>query len=230
MKIIGILGGMSVESTKIYYKLLCDFTAAKLGGLNSPELIIRSINFAEIEKLQKQDKWDEAGAHLNREAQKLEAAGAQILLLATNTMHKVCDEMLANTHLDFIHIAEATASQISASGFKSPALIATKFTMEQDFYTDSLRDAGLNPIIPNAGDRDIIHSVIFDELCKGTIKPESQEKFVQITDSLKSKGADCLILGCTEVCMLLNQNNTSLPLFDTTEIHCRAAFNRAFCS
>lgn len=179
MKIIGILGGMSVESTKIYYNVLCRLAARKLGGLNSPELIIRSVNFAEIDKMQQQGQWYEAGLYLNQEAQKLEAAGAQILLLATNTMHKLCDEMLADTHLDFIHIAEATASQIIASGFKSPALIATKFTMEQDFYTDNLKEAGLTPIIPNADDRDSIHRVIFDELCIGDIRAESIDKFVQ---------------------------------------------------
>tara|TARA_B100001057_G_scaffold385174_1_gene391856 strand:+ start:1315 stop:2007 length:693 start_codon:yes stop_codon:yes gene_type:complete len=228
MKKIGVLGGMSVTSTKIYYNLLCQYTLEKLGGLNSPDLIIRSLNFAEIEKLQTKNRWEEAGIFLNREAKVLEKSGAEILLLATNTMHKITDLMLQGTSLEFIHIGTATANQIVSAGFKKPALIATKFTMEEEFYRKTLMDNDLHPMIPEEKDRHFIHKTIYTELCKNVINERSRDIFINICAKLKEDGADCVILGCTEVCLLLNEQNCSLPVFDTTQIHCKTAITEAF--
>ncbi len=227
MKKIGILGGMSVASTKIYYDLLCQYTFEKLGGLNSPDLIIRSLNFAEIEKLQTENGWEEAGNLLNQEAKIIEKSGAEILLLATNTMHKVTDLVLKGTSLDFIHIGTATANQIVSAGFKKPALVATKFTMEEEFYKKTLIDNNLSPLIPEEKERHLIHRIIYDELCKNVISEISRDIFINICNNLKECGADCVILGCTEVCLLLNAQNSPLPVFDTTQIHCRTVISRA---
>jgi aspartate racemase len=227
MKTIGILGGMSAASTQLYYKALCRLTQARLGGLNSPELLIRSLNFAEIERLQMAGAWDEAGALLNREAKALQAGGADMLILATNTMHKLTDQMLEGVEIDFLHIAVATANAITTQGLKSPGLMATAFTMEQSLYTDELVKAGLAPVIPNAKDRAQTHAIIYDELCKGLVRPESETAYVDIAARLVEAGADSLILGCTEVGMLLNADNVSVPVFDTTLIHCQAAIDQA---
>ena len=227
MKKIGVLGGMSVASTKIYYDLLCQYTCENLGGLNSPDLIIRSLNFANIEKLQSENRWEEAGNLLNQEAKLLEQSGAEILLLATNTMHKVADLMLEGTSLEFINIGTATANQIMSAGFKKPALIATKFTMEEEFYKNTLIDKKLSPIIPSEEDRHFIHKTIYDELCKSVIDERSRETFINICTKLKKAGADCVILGCTEVCLLLDNQTSPLPVFDTTQIHCKTAIIEA---
>ena len=223
MKKIGVLGGMSVASTKIYYDLLCQYTFEELGGLSSPDLIIRSLNFSDIEKLQSENRWEEAGNILNKEAKILEKSGAEILLLATNTMHKVADLMLEGTSLKFIHIGTATANHIKSDGFKKPALIATKFTMEEEFYKNTLIEKNLSPIIPDEEDRNFIHQTIYDELCKSVINEGSRETFINICTKLKKAGADCVILGCTEVCMLLDKPSSPLPIFDTTQIHCKTA-------
>ena len=223
MKKIGVLGGMSVASTKIYYDLLCKYTFENLGGLNSPDLIIRSLNFADIEKLQSEHRWKEAGNLLNQEAKLLEKGGVEILLLATNTMHKVKDLMLKGTSLNFIHIGTATANHILRDGFKKPALIATKFTMEEEFYKNTLINKNLSPIIPDKKDRRFIHKTIYDELCKSVINKKSKETFINICIKMKKAGADCVILGCTEVCLLLDKQSSPLPVFDTTQIHCKSA-------
>ena len=227
MKKIGVLGGMSVASTKIYYDLLCKYTFENLGGLNSPDLIIRSLNFADIEKLQSEHRWKEAGNLLNKEAKLLEKGGAEILLLATNTMHKVKDLMLKGTSLNFIHIGTATANHILRDGFKKPALIATKFTMEEEFYKNTLINKNLSPIIPDKKDRRFIHKTIYDELCKSVINKKSKETFINICIKMKKAGADCVILGCTEVCLLLDKQSSPLPVFDTTQIHCKSAIIEA---
>ena len=227
MKKIGVLGGMSVASTKIYYDLLCKYTFENLGGLNSPDLIIRSLNFADIEKLQSEHRWKEAGNILNQEAKLLEKGGAEILLLATNTMHKVKDLMLKGTSLNFIHIGTATANHILRDGFKKPALIATKFTMEEEFYKNTLINKNLSPIIPDKKDRRFIHKTIYDELCKSVINKKSKETFINICIKMKKAGADCVILGCTEVCLLLDKQSSPLPVFDTTQIHCKSAIIEA---
>ncbi|WP_170469867.1 aspartate/glutamate racemase family protein [Ruegeria arenilitoris] len=227
MKTIGILGGMSAASTQIYYRELCDLTRQRLGGLHSPELLIRSLDFAEIEALQVKGKWSAAGEILNREAKALESGGADILVLATNTMHKLAEQMMDGVSIPLLHIADATAEAICAAGLKSPGLMATAFTMQQSFYTDRLRATGLTPILPSEADQNTTHRIIYDELCKDIVTPKSQEAYVGIAQRLVDAGADCLILGCTEVGMLLNADNVPCPVFDTTQIHCRTVLEMA---
>jgi aspartate racemase len=227
VKTIGILGGMSAASTQIYYRELCAMTRERLGGLHSPELLIRSLDFAKIEALQMKGDWNAAGVILNNEAKALERGGARVIVLATNTMHKLAKEMMAGVHIPFVHIADATANAINAMGLRSPGLMATAFTMEQPFYTDKLIAAGLNPIIPNDSDRAETHRIIYEELCKEIISAQSRATCVAIADRLAASGADCLILGCTEVGMLLNDGNVGMPVFDTTLIHCKAVLDCA---
>ena len=222
MKTIGILGGMSAASTQLYYRELCMLTQASMGGLHSPELLIRSLDFAVIEALQAEDRWEEAGERLNQEALALERGGAEILGLATNTMHKVAETMMKGVSIPLVHIADATASRISDQQRSRPGLMATRFTMEQPFYIERLLDKGLPPVIPLADDRETIHRVIYDELCQGVITAESEAEYVAIADRPVDQGADCLILGCTEVGLLLNAGNVSVPVFDTTLIHCES--------
>ncbi len=227
MKTIGILGGMSAASTQIYYRELCKLTRSRLGGLHSPELLIRSLDFAEIEALQTSGEWDVAGALLNREAKALERGGAEVIILATNTMHKLAEQMMADVRIPFIHIADATAEAITARHLETPGLMATAFTMEQSFYLDRLTKAGLKSLVPNDADRAETHRIIYEELCKDIVTDESTEIFIAIAERLVSNGADCLILGCTEVGMLLHQGNVSVPVFDTTLIHCSTALDYA---
>ncbi len=223
MKTIGVLGGMSAVSTQIYYSTLCQLVRDELGGLHSPELLIRSLDFAPIEALQMSGDWEEAGRVLNTHAKTLEQAGAGVILLATNTMHKVADEMMNGVRIPLLHIAETTAEAIRSADLERPGLMATAFTMEQSFYTDRLRSAGLEAIIPEAEDRHETHQIIYDELCHGLVTRESENTYVRIADRLVNRGADCLILGCTEIGMLLNTDNVTVPVFDTTRIHCEAA-------
>lgn len=227
MKTIGILGGMSAASTQTYYRELCRLVRERLGGLHSPELLIRSLDFAVIEAAQAAGDWDGAGKILNREALALERGGADFIVLATNTMHKVADQMMQGVGIPLLHIADATAAAINRQGLKRPGLMATAFTMEQDFYTARLRAAGLEPVIPDAADRAETHRIIYEELCREVVKPESEQAYRGIASRLVDRGADCLILGCTEVGMLLNAGNVSVPVFDTTLVHCEAAVERA---
>ena len=227
MKTIGILGGMSAASTQTYYRELCRLVRERLGGLHSPELLIRSLDFAVIETAQAAGDWDGAGKILNREALALERGGADFIVLATNTMHKVADQMMQGVGIPLLHIADATAAAINRQGLKRPGLMATAFTMEQDFYTARLRAAGLEPVIPDAADRAETHRIIYEELCREVVKPESEQAYRGIASRLVDRGADCLILGCTEVGMLLNAGNVSVPVFDTTLVHCEAAVERA---
>ena len=227
MKTIGILGGMSAASTQLYYAKLCELVRDQLGGLHSPELLIRSLDFAAIEALQMIDDWTEAGRVLNAGALALERGGAELILLATNTMHKVADEMMAGVGLPLLHIADATAEAVLASGLTTPGLMATAFTMEQDFYTARLRTAGLNPLVPDQDDRRETHRIIYDELCREVVMEESRAAYEAIAARLADRGADCMILGCTEVGMLLNSDNVAVPVFDTTLIHCEAAVRAA---
>ena len=227
MKTIGILGGMSASSTQIYYKTLCDRMRDRLGGLHSPELLIRSLDFAGIEALQMTGAWDAAGDILSREARALEAGGADILILATNTMHKLADQMMEGVGIPFLHIADATADAIVEAGLARPGLMATAFTMEQRFYRDRLEAAGLAPVIPKGPDRFETHRIIYEELCKDIVTEASRATYEEIAERLVADGADCLILGCTEVGMLLNAGNVSVPVFDTTLVHCETALARA---
>nr|WP_314688242.1 aspartate/glutamate racemase family protein [uncultured Pantoea sp.] len=223
MKTIGILGGMSAASTQTYYRQLCELTRQRLGGLHSPELLIRSLDFARIEQLQASGQWAAAGEILNREAHALARGGADFIVLATNTMHKLAETMMKYVAVPLLHIADATAERIVASGLRAPGLIATAFTMEQQFYRQRLETAGLQPLIPANDDRARVHQIIYDELCKDITTPASRAAFEQVAERLVAQGADCMILGCTEVGMLLNQGNVSVPVFDTTLIHCEAA-------
>ncbi len=227
MKTIGILGGMSAASTQTYYRELCRLTQQRLGGLHSPEVILRSLDFAVIEAFQAKGDWDAAAKILNREAKALERGGAECLLLATNTMHKLAAEMMQGVSIPLLHIADATAASIHARGLRSPGLMATAFTMEQTFYTDRLLAAGLAPILPEPADRSETHRIIFEELCRNTTLASSEATYISIAKRLVARGADCLILGCTEIGMLLNQNNVPVPVFDTALVHCEAALNFA---
>ena len=227
MKLIGVLGGMSAASTQTYYRELCIRTRERLGGLHSPELLIRSLDFAVIELLQAAGNWEQAGAILNREAKALERGGAECLLLATNTMHKLAGEMMQDVSIPLLHIADATARSIKAQGLRSPGLMATRFTMEETFYTERLIAAGLAPLLPDDADRTETHRIIYEELCRDIVRPESEATYVKIAGRLLERGADCLILGCTEVGMLLNQSNVPVPVFDTTLVHCDAALSYA---
>ena len=227
MKTIGILGGMSAASTQIYYAELCRLTRERLGGLHSPQLLIRSLDFAEIEALQAKGDWEKAGEILNHEAKALERGGADILILATNTMHKLADQMMYGLSIPLLHIADATATAIHDAGLRRPGLMATAFTMEQDFYTGRLRGAGLEPVLPNDSDRATTHRIIYEELCKNITTQSSEAEFMRIAARLSDAGADCLILGCTEVGMLLNQSNVDVPVFDTTLVHCASALDQA---
>jgi aspartate racemase len=227
MKTIGILGGMSAVSTQIYYRELCNRTRERLGGLHSPELLIRSLDFANIEALQMAGEWERAGEILNREAMALERGNADFIILATNTMHKLADHMMQGVSIPLLHVADATAVRIRQQGLRKPGLMATAFTMEQSFYTERLVAAELTPIIPEAPDRAETHRIIYEELCCDILIKESEAAYIAIAQRLVDRGADCLILGCTEVGMLLNQSNVSVPVFDTTLVHCDAALTMA---
>jgi aspartate racemase len=228
MKVIGLIGGMSCESTAHYYKHLNDRVRAQLGGLHSAEILMWSVDFAPIAQMQDDNRWQDAGACLAGIGRRLEQAGAEVLVLATNTMHKVADAIEASTSIPLIHIADATARKIRAAGGRKQALLATKFTMEQDFYTGRLRDNfGLDVVVPDQADRALVHQIIYDELCLGRVTDASRQAFVDVARRLAGSGADCLILGCTEVGMLLDESNAPLPIFDTALIHAEAAVDFA---
>ena len=227
MKTIGLIGGMSYSSTISYYEKLNSITNNLYDDLTTPKIYLSSLNFKEIEMLQHNNEWSKLGSILNEEAKNLEQLGIDILALCTNTMHKISDEMMDSVSLEFVHIAEATAEKICDENFRSPALLATKFTMEEDFYKDKLKKLGLNVVIPNDKQRDTLHKIIYDELCFNNIIETSRDLFIEIVDSVKSLEADSVILGCTEVGLLLNQDNSSLPVFDTVQIHCEKIINSA---
>jgi aspartate racemase len=228
MKVIGLIGGMSCESTAHYYKRLNDRVRAHLGGLHSAEILMWSVDFAPVAQMQHENRWQEAGAHLARIARRLEQAGAEVLVLATNTMHKVAETIQASTSIPLIHIADATAERIQNAGKRKPALLATRFTMEQDFYTGRLREKfGLDVVVPDEAERALVHQIIYDELCIGRVTEASRQAFVDVAQRLERRGADSLILGCTEVGMLLDESNAPVPIFDTALIHADAAVDFA---
>ena len=228
MKTIGLIGGMSWESSSEYYRIINETTKAKLGGLHSAKSLMYTVDFAEIEALQHQDKWDEAAAVLTQAAKGLEVAGADFLVLCTNTMHKVVPQIQSQVSIPFLHIADPTAEQIKSHGLKRIGLLGTRFTMEQDFYKERLCcQHGLEVLIPNQHQRDLVHRVIYEELCQGIVNPASKAAYVTIMDDLAASGAEGIILGCTEITLLVNQADSKLPLFDTTRIHAVAAVTRA---
>ena len=227
MNTIGILGGLSAASTQVYYRELVRLTRERLGGLHSPELLIRSLDFAPIAALQAKGDWAAQADILQTEAKALVAGGADLLILASNTLHKVAEELRTGIDLPFIHIAEVAGEAIKAAGLKRPGLLATAFTMEQEFYLGCLRTQGLRPLVPGPEDRAETHRVIYEELCQGMVLEESRRAYEGIAERLRQAGADCLILGCTEVGLLLGADNSPLPVFDTTLLHCAAALDRA---
>jgi aspartate racemase len=222
MKTIGLIGGMSWESTRFYYEALNVEVRERRGGLHSAKIILHSVDFAPIAAMQADGRWEAAGAALATVARGLERAGADVIGLCTNTMHKVAHHITDAVRLPFIHIAEATAADIARAGKKRPLLMATRFTMEQDFYTSMLTANGLDVRVPDDSGRADTHRIIYDELCRGIIAPSSRARYEAITHDAKRSGADSVILGCTEVCMLLSDQNSALPTFDTTRIHAKA--------
>ncbi|MBN1537091.1 MAG: aspartate/glutamate racemase family protein [Anaerolineales bacterium] len=228
MKIIGLIGGMSWESSLEYYRIINETVKMKLGGLHSAKCILYSVNFEEIEHLQQTAQWEAAALILISASQSLERAGADFIVLCTNTMHKLADHIQAQISIPFLHIADATAQKIKAAGFSTIGLLGTRFTMEQDFYSRRLVDAhGLKVIIPDEPDRQIVHRIIYDELCMGIIRVESREKYIAIMNKLIEKGAEGIILGCTEIELLVRKGDCPVMLFPTTWIHATAAVEYA---
>lgn len=220
MKTIGLLGGMSWESTTEYYKLINQGIKRSLGDLNSAQIILRSVNFQEIEELQSQGNWSEAGIKLAEYAVSLQKGGADFLVICTNTMHKVVPSIEQSISIPILHIADATGEKLIEHGVRKVALLGTKITMEQDFYKKRLSDKyGLQVSIPNESDREIIHDVIYQELCLGIINKESRAEYQRIIKGLSQQGAEAVILGCTEIGLLISQKDACLPLFDTSSIH-----------
>ncbi len=223
MKTIGLLGGMSWESTALYYQQINKMVHGKLGKLHSAKVIINSVDFEEIAALQAKGLWQEAGAYLAEQAQNLEKAGAECILVCTNTMHKIASQIEDAITVPFLHIADATAKEIVSQNIGKVALLGTAFTMEQDFYKARLHEHGIDVVIPNEADRKIVHNIIYEELCLGVINTDSQQQYIAIVEKLIAEGAQGVILGCTEICMLIGELKFSVPLFDTTTIHAKEA-------
>jgi len=224
LKVIGLLGGMSWESTALYYRWINEEIKKQLGGLHSARVAMVSVDFQEIEELQHIDQWDRAGEILTIAAQQVEAAGADFLLICTNTMHKLAPQIERGINIPILHIADATARWIKKKNMKTVGLLGTNFTMEQDFYKGRLTDRhGLNVIVPSEGDRQLVHRIIYDELCLGIVKEESRQEYLRIMGRMREEGAEGIIEGCTEIVMLVQQKHTDIPLFDTTAIHAEEA-------
>lgn len=222
MRTLGVLGGMSWTSTESYYRLLNEGVAARLGGLHSAQLLLHSVDFDPVARAQHDGDWDATLAILSEAAQGLARGGAQGLLIATNTMHKVADEVEQACGLPLLHIADATADAIVADGVRTVGLLATAFTMEQDFYVGRLRDKGLEVIVPDAPQRAEVHRIIYDELCLDTVLEPSRDVYQQVISSLVARGAEAVILGCTEITLLVSASDSSVLLYDTTRIHADA--------
>ena len=228
MKTIGLLGGMSWESTVEYYRIINETVKEKLGGLHSAKCILYSVDFAEIERLQHENRWDQAAQLLIQASRGLEMAGADLLLICTNTMHKLAADIQRHVSIPLLHIADPTAQAVRSAGLRKVALLGTRFTMEQDFYRGRLESPhGLQVLIPAADDREIVHRIIYDELCLGIISETSAEHYEGIIGRLVDAGAEGVILGCTEIGLLVKPDNYRLPLFDTTRIHAEAAVDFA---
>lgn len=223
MKTIGLIGGMSWESTIPYYRIINEEVKNRLGGLHSAKIVLYSVEFDEIEKCQSNGEWEKSGDILGNAAKAVESAGADFLLICTNTMHKVVPQIAAMIDIPIIHIADATADELEKNNTRSIGLLGTKYTMTQDFYKQRLIDRGIRVLIPDEGDIETVNTVIFDELCVGKISDVSREKLKEIITKLKCKGAEGVILGCTEIGLLIHQSDVDIPVFDTTVIHARKA-------
>jgi aspartate racemase len=228
MRMIGLIGGMSWESTAVYYRRINEQVRERLGGLHSADVVMRSLNFANIVDLQQADAWDEAGQTLADIARDLRKAGAGCLLICTNTMHKLADSVQGAVDVPLLHIVDVTAAALKAAGARRPLLLATRYTMEQDFYLSRLRERhGINAMVPDAADRTIVHDVIFKELCQGIIRKESRQHYLDIIARGEAAGADGVILGCTEIGLLLSPQDIAVPAFDSTLLHADAAVDFA---
>ncbi|NNL79993.1 MAG: aspartate/glutamate racemase family protein [Flavobacteriaceae bacterium] len=228
MKKIGLIGGMSWESSLVYYQLLNELTNERLGGFHSAKCIMESVDFAEIEALQHEDNWNRLSQLMIKAAQNLEQAGAQCIVLCTNTMHRCHKDIVKHTDIPFLHIAQATGEEIENMGIKTVLLLGTKFTMEGDFFKDYLQNQfGIEVMIPAAKDREIVHNVIYNELVKGKILGHSREQFIEIIGKAAMLGAEGVILGCTEIPLLIAEKDVSIPVFDTTRLHARYAVDFA---
>jgi aspartate racemase len=224
MKTIGLIGGMSWESTLEYYRILNEIVKARLGGSHSAQCLLYSVDFDEIEVLQREGRWEEAGQRMAEAARRLERGGADFIVLCTNTMHKLAPQIEASVKIPLLHITDATADAVKAAGIWRVGLLGTRFTMEQDFYRGRLADRhGLDVVVPEKADREVIHQVIYGELCLGIVKEDSRKKFIEIIEKLAAAGVQGIILGCTEIEMLVRQEDSPLPVFPTTRIHAEAA-------
>ncbi len=223
MKVIGLIGGMSWESTLTYYKIINETIKERLGGLHSAKCVLYSVDFQEIEECQANGDWEKSGEVLGEAAYNLEKAGANFIVICTNTMHKVINQIEEKISIPILHIAEMTAEKILEKKIKNIALLGTKYTMEQNFYKEKLIEKGINVIIPDETDIKIINDIIYKELCLGIINPESKAKYLAIVKKLENKGAEGVILGCTEIGMIVKSEDTSIPLFDTAVIHAKQA-------
>lgn len=228
MKVIGLIGGMSWESSIEYYRVINQLSRDRLGGQNNAQTLMYTVNFHDIEAMQREGRWDDAGAALADAAVRLERGGADFVVLCTNTMHKVASAIESAVSIPLLHIASATAERVVAAGISRIALLATAYTMEQDFYKGILRDRfGLDVLVPDADDRAVVHGIIYDELCLGVVKDASRRAYADIMAKLEARGAQGIILGCTEISLLVKPEDSHVPQFDTTRIHCEAAVERA---
>jgi len=223
MKTIGLLGGMTWESTELYHRWINQGIKQYLGELNSAKLVMVSVNFQEIEALQHRGDWDEAGRVLAQAARQVESAGADFLLICTNTMHKVAEQVEAAIQIPLLHLADITAERIIESKMRTVGLLGTKFTMQQEFYKGRLEKFGLTVIVPNEEDQEAVHRIIYQELALGIVKDQSRNEYLRIVEAMRKQGVEGVIEGCTEIVMLLQQKHTDIPLFDTTAIHAEAA-------
>lgn len=223
MKTVGLLGGMSWKSSVEYYRIINDLTSRKLGRLHSAKCILYSFDFQEIVEMQSREDWEQMGHYLIQVAQKLENAGADMVLICTNTMHKVADDVAGSIDIPLINIVDVTADEINSRGISEVGLLGTRFTMEDGFYTRRLEEKGISTLVPDDGDREVVHNIIFDELCKGIRTEESKQKLMEIISGLESRGAKGIILGCTELPLLIKPHDIDLELFDTTILHATRA-------
>ena len=230
MRTIGLIGGMSWESSAIYYRLLNEEIKTRLGGLHSAQCLLYSVDFADIERRQREGDWDGAGQILAQAAQSLERGGAEALVLCTNTMHKVAAHITAAVSIPLLHIVDATAQAIQAAKRQRILLLATRFTMEQAFYRERMQQFGIELLIPDAGERDDIHRIIYQELCLGQVLPASRQRYLEIINRHVAAGAEGVILGCTEITMLIKPGDTQVPQFDSTALHAAAAVDWALCA
>lgn len=227
MKTIGLIGGMSWESTVTYYQIINETVRDGLGGLHSAKILLYSVDFAEIEECQAKEEWERSGEILADAAMRLESAGADFIVICTNTMHKVVSQIQAKIRIPIVHIADATAEALLQAGITKTALLGTKYTMTQDFYKDRLVQKGIAVVIPNEKEIEKVNDVIYNELCLGIVSDESREDYIRVIERLKEEGAQAVILGCTEIGLLISQSDSVLPVFDTTQIHAKAAAEKA---